>query len=241
MNKTKNHGGVHTSLKTSTWRGASQTKTRNKQTSKAQTADNLFHCCCSEWESTNKSPQVGFSKGSVLVVAPSSFSSVTASLSRVSTNPKPSPKDCLSTTASLRCIKHFLPWLVWGLVPSISGEGRARLCSQLDVIGSIDQTTLLFVPWWCHVRSSVHSPEGGWQWESSSHNTALFRSSNSMQLWHSRGPPGLFSVLQLCHTPGAVSCRYECAGSQYWPQTWGGPCQRSRTRAQVSALAGSFQ
>lgn len=49
-------------------------KTMNKQTSTAQTADSLFHYCCSEWESTNKSPQVGFSKGSVLAVAPSCFS-----------------------------------------------------------------------------------------------------------------------------------------------------------------------
>lgn len=143
-----------------------------------------------EWESTNKSPQVGFSKGSVLVVTPS--------LSLVSTNPKPNPKDCLLTTASLRYIFSTFSALAgmrFGGIHFWRGQNKAVPSPQCQWQNRPNHPIIctLTMSW-----SSVHSPEGGWQGENSSHHTGLFRSLNSMQLWHSRGSPSLHSVLHLC-------------------------------------------
>lgn len=211
MNKTKNHGGLCTSLKPP-WRGASWTKTKNKQTSKAQTADNLLLCCCIEWESTNKSPQVEFSKGSVLVVAPSSFSSVIPSLSLVSINPKPSPKDCLSTTVSLRYIFPTFSALVgkrFGAIHFWRGQNKAVPWPQHEWQPRPKHPIIctLAMPW-----SSVRLTEGGWQGESSSHHRFI----QKLEL-HSSGTE-IHQVSTQCsncaNTPRAASCRYERAGSQ---------------------------
>lgn len=222
MNKTKNHSGACTSLKTSRWRGASWTKTKNKQTSIQGTDSRQFVSLLLHWAGKHKQKahKWDFLKEVcwwLLPPASPQWPLPILGMQQSETKSKGLPLHNSFFEVNLPSI--FCPgWCEVWCHPFL---GRAEQGCTFTSLWVGAKTKL---PYYLCLKDAMVISALTWRWVALgelSHHTGLLRSSNSMELWHSRGPalsaPAVPTHLEL------LLQIWTCC-SQSWPH--GAGCHR---------------